>query len=114
MDLLKKQDGTTILETLIGILILGIIVTISFALLIKVFGNQKLMNEQEAYQLANETISNSINTYSITDTSFNNNKGNLLVERKVLSEDMVHKITVKVYSAFSKNEIVSLTATIVK
>ena len=72
MDLLKKEGGATIIETMTGIIIFGLALTLSFAIFTKLFSSPTVMHKQEAFQLANQEITNSINAKAMTDTTYKN------------------------------------------
>jgi len=108
MDKLKDQSGYTIMETLVSILLIGIIITLFAMFFNQVFSNPKLLLRSEALNLANQEVERSINTKSTTDTSYTNNQANLRIERKIESEESLVKAIVSVKSVIAGKEILSL------
>ncbi|MFC2139723.1 hypothetical protein ACFLR4_03590 [Bacteroidota bacterium] len=114
MDLLVKEEGTTIIEVLVGLTILGIVMTLSLGVMVKIYGNPKIVSRQEALMLADQEITNCINTRAVTDTVYTNPKGNLFIERSVSSRKNINDVSVSVYSSSSEQLIVSLSVSIVE
>ena len=114
MDLLKKEDGSTIIENLVGIIIMGLIVTLSFSVLIKLYSNPSLLQKDEAFLLASQEVSNCINSKSISDTTYKNSSGNLQLTRTITMEGGAYKTTVKVVAVGVNREIITLSSYYVK
>ena len=110
MDLLNKDSGETMIETLVGIILLGIIVTVSFSILIRIYSNPNTIHKHEAFLLASQEITNCINNKTVTDTIYTNTNENLTVSRKILKHEDFYTVSVKVVPTNSELEIVSLSA----
>jgi len=110
MDLLKNENGATMIETLVGIILLGIIITVSFSLLIKIYSNPNLIHKHEALLLASQEITNCLNNKILVDTSYTNINKNLTVTRKIRVDENIYTAVVKVTPARSELEIVVLSA----
>lgn len=76
------NNGTTIIESLVVILLLGILLTLTASFFTEIFNNQKMLRG-EALQLANQEVERTLSQQSVNDTSYVNEKGNLKVIRKV-------------------------------
>jgi Tfp pilus assembly protein PilV len=109
MDLLKKENGTTILETLVVILLLGILVTLTAGFFTTIFNNKNML-KGDALQLAQQEISRTISETSEQDTSYSNGTGNLRVRRLVYKEEGLYKVEVLVSRASTDSLIISLKA----
>lgn len=114
MDKLKDQRGYLILEALVGIIILGLVVTFSVMFFNQIFANSKILLRSDALLLAKQEIDRSQNFRVITDTSYFNQKGNLKVIRNIKHESNIYKATVTVASDSGKKEILSLSVLYVK
>lgn len=110
MDKLKDQLGYTIMETLVGIILIGLIITFFAMFFNQIFSNPKLLLRSEALTLANLEIEKSINTKAINDTIYKNTNGNLLIKRNIKQEKKLVKSTVVVQTVSSKDSILTLTA----
>lgn len=96
MDILKTEHGFSIIETLVAIIILGLL-----AVFITSFFNQMLRNPQlvlrtKAIYLAEQEINYCINRKAFNDTSYINNEFNLLILRQVITYENNFKINVSV------------------
>ena len=114
MDLLKSEKGATIIETLVAIILLGLIITISFTIFVRLYGNKTLLYKQEAFQLANQEIINCMNTKIVSDTTYTNKNGNLLIERKINKQSEIYKVIINVNASSDNKNIVTLITTYVK
>ena len=108
MDKLNSQDGYTITETLVGIILLGITITLFSFFFNQVFRNPKILLRSEALYLADQEIEFSINHRITRDTSYINEKGNLLAERIIAKTNGLNKATISVLSKTNKQNILSL------
>ena len=86
MDLLRDEKGTTILETLVVILLLGILVTLTAGFFRTIFNN-KYMLKGDALQLAQQEINRVLSEKSENDTTYTNETENLKVQR-IITEDV--------------------------
>lgn len=114
MGILKDESGTTLIETLVSIGLLGVLIVLSVMVYKNFFSNPKMLLRNEALYLANQEISNSINMKFITDTVYSNENGNLTVERKIYDMETFNKIVVSVVFLQNKKELVKLSADIKK
>ncbi|MBK7980268.1 MAG: type II secretion system protein [Ignavibacteriae bacterium] len=114
MDKLKNQKGYIILEALVGIIILGLVVTFSVMFFNQIFANSKILLKSDALLLAKQEIDTSINFRTTTDTSYFNQKGNLKVIRNIKAESNIYKAVVTVASDSGKKEILSLSVLYIK
>ncbi|MBU0474987.1 MAG: hypothetical protein KKF62_12605 [Bacteroidetes bacterium] len=110
MDKLKLEDGYTITEALVGIIILGLTITLFAFFFNLVFSNPKILLRSEALYLADQEIENSLNNKVSRDTSYTNNNGNILVERKISSDNNLTKVKISVFSKSNKQIILSLSS----
>ena len=109
MDILKKENGTTILESLVVILLLGILITMTASFFSTIFNNKNML-KAEALMLAQQEISRTISEVSEQDTLYVNEKGNLKVHRIVYKEDKLNKIEVLVSKVSTDSIIISFKA----
>ena len=109
MDLLREENGTTILESLVVILLLGILITLTAGFFTTVFNNKNML-KGEALLLAQQEISRTISEASQRDTSYTNETGNLIVRRIVYKEDELCRIEVLVSRVSTDSLIISLKA----
>lgn len=109
MDLLKEENGTTILESLVVILLLGILITLTAGFFTTVFNNKNML-KGEALLIAQQEISRTISEVSERDTSYTNETGNLSVRRIVYKDTELCKVEVLVSKASTDSLIISLKA----
>ena len=83
---IKCNDGTTIIESLVVILLLGILVTLTASFFTEIFNNKQMLRG-EALELANQEMERTLSQQSVNDTSYFNEKGNLRVIREVNEEN---------------------------
>lgn len=86
MDLLTKQNGTTLLESLVIILLLGILLNITASFFNMILNNNNML-KTEALQLAQQEIERTISQFSEHDTIYLNESGNLKVRRIVFKNE---------------------------
>jgi len=99
MDILNQDSGFSIIETLVTILIVGILIIIVSIFMETIFSNPRLFLKSKALYLGQEEINYVINHSAYTDTSYFNNKANLFVNRQITELDKVYKINVSVMKA---------------
>lgn len=109
MDLLKEEHGTTILETLVVILLLGILVTLTASFFSNLFNNERILRG-EALSIAQQEISRVLSEKSETDTLFKNEKGNLQIRRVVYKEEKLNLIEIMVSKSSNDSLILTLKA----
>lgn len=108
MDLLKEEKGTTILETLVVILLLGILVTLTTAFYSNIFSNKNML-KADALQLANQEISKVLSERCISDTIYFNEKKNLKVERNIYQSELLNAVKVSISKSSNDSLILVLT-----
>lgn len=109
MDLLKEEQGTTILETLVVILLLGILVTITTAFYSNIFSNKNML-KADALQLAKQEISKVLSERCISDTIYYNDKKNLKVQRNISQNDLINSVQVTVSKSNPDSVVIGLNA----
>lgn len=107
---IKENMGFSIYETLVSIVIVGITITLSISVLVSVISNPVLSRKKEALLIALACIDKSIADKSITDTTFSNSSGTLLLTRTVTSLDSLNKISVEVKSANTNRVLIHFEA----
>lgn len=107
------NNGTTIIESLVVILLLGILVTLTTSFFTEIFNNQKMLRG-EALQLANQEVERTLSQQSVKDTSYLNENGNLKVIRIVNNENEYYIIAVSVYRRGVDSAIVLLETNYIK
>jgi len=108
MDKLKNEYGYTLLETLVGIIILGLVIAFFAMFFNQVFANSRIFLIGDATILAKQEIERCINFRIKTDTSYFNNKGNLQVLRDIKFDGELNNAVVTVSSDSGRNEILFL------
>ena len=56
MDLLKREDGFTIIESLVSIVLLGLIAGMSIMVISRIYTNPKMLIKGEAGMIASQEI----------------------------------------------------------
>ena len=108
MDLLKEEKGTTILETLVVILLLGILVKITTAFYSNIISNRNML-KTDALWLAKQEISRVLNEKPGNDTTYYNASKNLRVERNIYQNDLLNTIKVSISRTGNDSLILVLT-----
>lgn len=111
MDKLKGQEGYTLVESLVGIIILGLVITFFAMFFNQIFGNPRILLKGEALIMASQELDRCLDIKAITDTSYFNRQGNLKIKRKVELIGKLNKAIVSVASDSGRNEILSLSVT---
>ena len=114
MGILNDENGSSLIETLVSMLILGIVVVIFFSIYIKIFTNPILVYKSEALSMANQEVMNSINKKVCSDTSYYNLNNNLLVERVIEGTNGLYKVQVTVSYSQGQKNLVTLSGEFVK
>jgi Tfp pilus assembly protein PilV len=78
MDLLKNEEGTTLIEALTSMVVLGLIVGITTMFISSIYENPALFLKREALSMASSEMNNSKNSKATTDTSYSNSSGNMI------------------------------------
>ena len=108
MDLLKKESGYLLIETLVGIILFGMIVTFSLVIFNKIFSNPNNLLRSEALYLAEAEIDNCIKQKSFRDTVYSNESNFLNIYRIIEVKDSVISAAVSVQIIKLNKEIISL------
>lgn len=107
MDILKKENGTTILESLVVILLLGILITLTAGFFTTLFNNKNML-KSEALLLAQQEISRVTTEKSENDTTYTNVTENLKVQRFIYKEEALNRVEVMISKTSSDSIILSL------
>ncbi|PIP77570.1 MAG: hypothetical protein COW85_08310 [Ignavibacteria bacterium CG22_combo_CG10-13_8_21_14_all_37_15] len=108
MDILKREEGVSIIESLVSIVILGLIVVSGVMVMSGLFTHPRALLKGEACQLASSEIDFSLKHTSLIDTSYTNSTGNLLVKRHIAEIDSLTRIEVKVTYKGTSEEVATL------
>jgi hypothetical protein len=109
MDLLRN-DGYTIIETLVSFVILGLFVTFTVGIYISLFHNPNLVLKSEALLAASREMECAINNRSLSDTTFLNENNNLKIFRKVSKGENIYKIDIFVFFKADTTMLLNLSA----
>ena len=109
MDLLEEK-GFTIIETLVSIFMVGLILTLTVIFFNNILLNSTFIYKNEAFYLANNEIERVINSDLVTDTTYTNEKGSLIINREVVPENNTFQVVVTVTAKINQKEIIVLTA----
>ena len=109
MDILK-QDGYSIIETLVSFVILGLIVTFTVGVYLNLFHNPKLILKSEALHLASHEMDCVLNNKTYNDTTYLNEHKNLQILRKISREESLFRVDILVFFVPNKTELIDLSA----
>lgn len=109
MDLLKEENGTTILETLVVILLLGILVTLTASFFTTIFNNKNML-KGDALQLAQQEINRVLSEKSENDTTYNNETENLKVQRIITKDVDLNSVDVMISKSSTDSLLLLLKA----
>lgn len=101
-------------ETLVGMVMLGIIVTLTIMFINSVLSNPKLLVRGEALNLAKNEISKCTLLKTTTDTLYNNKMGNMSIKRTVVEGTKTIDLKVSVLHIASEKELIVLSKTILR
>ena len=105
---MNNQSGFSLIETLVSMVILGLLVTFTIMFFNNIYSNPKLLLRSEALLLADVEISKCMNFKLASDTSYINLNGNLEVIRNVIREERLLKVAITVRAKSNKKEILKL------
>ena len=108
MDILKKEEGMSIIDSLVSIVILGVVVMLTVLVIKGIFTHPRALLKGEACMLASQEIDYSLKYKAIADTTYKNAKGNLLLTRQVSAADSLTRINVRVTYIGTGEEVVTL------
>jgi type II secretory pathway pseudopilin PulG len=109
MDLLIEENGTTILETLVVILLLGILVTLTAGFFTTIFNNKNML-KGEALQLAQQEINRVLSEKSENDTTYKNKTENLKVQRIITKDEKLNYVEVMISKSSTDSLLLLLKA----
>lgn len=102
------KKGFSIIETLVGIVLLGIIAALSLSIYLNLLSNPKNFLRGEAFTLASQEVEYIKTFKPVTDTNYFNAKGTLQVNRQIEFQDSINHFSVKVSSKQKNIEIIKL------
>ena len=114
MDLLKIEEGTTLVEALTSMVLLGIIVGITTMFISSIYENPALLLRREAFTMATAEINNSKNSKATTDTSYTNSSKNMILKREIEINENSISISVDVSESKSKKSLVNISTKYIK
>lgn len=110
----NKESGFSLIETLVSILVLGLIVTFSLVFFDKIYSNPQILLKGEALRLAELEMSYCINNKIATDTVYMNSGNNLMIERRVSDNKGLLNAEVKILPINQVKELISLEVSYIK
>lgn len=114
MDILKNEKGTTLIEALTSMVVLGLIAGITTLFISSIYEKPALFLKREALSMAKSEINNSKNSRTETDTAYSNFGGNLTLKRDVVISDNIVSVTIEVYQTNTKNSLIKLFTKFIK
>lgn len=108
MDTLKKEDGFTIIESLVGIILLSLFVGLSAMVINGIYSRPQILMKGEASTLASQEIDYSLKMKPAGDTVYENGSGNMVVRREITQADSLAHIVVTVSAKGSGRMIARL------
>jgi len=108
LDLLKSENGFTIIETLVAILLLGLLVVGATGFFGTLYNSPKILLRNEALALASNEIDRCISYRILTDTLYKNPVGNLQVKRNVIMKADLNEVIVGVYWSDKNKKLIEL------
>ncbi|MFH0736291.1 MAG: hypothetical protein V1773_17020 [bacterium] len=114
MDLLKNEDGTTLIEALTSMVVLGVMVGITTMFISSIYEKPALFLKREALSMASSEINNSKNNKATTDTSYLNFSGNMKLKREIEIDDNIVVISVDVTEEKTEKSLVKLSTKYIK
>lgn len=94
--ILRNNEGFSLVETLVSIVIAGITITLGITAYTSIISNPDLTYKNEAFLLASDCIDNSLSNRAFSDTAYYNSTGYLRIERKVIIVNSLNLISVEV------------------
>ncbi len=105
MDLLKNENGSTILEALVVIILIGILSVLTMTFF-NVILNTSLRTKQEAQTLAYQELNRTISQAARSDSIYLNHKGNLIISRNITEEERYIKAEIEIKKSSSDSTII--------
>jgi prepilin-type N-terminal cleavage/methylation domain-containing protein len=106
-----KDEGFSLIEALVSIVILGLLSSIFFSFLSNTINKPVLTYRAEALVLAQNEIQRTIAARNLRDTSYCNMKGNMTIYKHVTENESLYKINVVVLYN-NKIELINLPFTV--
>lgn len=100
---ISRKSGFTIIETLVAIILLGLVSTMGIMVFNQLWGNKAIMLKKEAFLYASQEIDRCIDERLVSDTVYYSNSRTLKVNRKIEPEGNLNKIIVNIQD--SKNTV---------
>lgn len=111
MDILRKDGGFSLIETLVAMLLLGLLVTFTVTFFNDLFDKPSIFLKNQALCIAYDEMNYCLNQKISTDTTYVSNQKNLSVNRNITRELYGYDLNVNVYLTDNqKKNIVSLSA----
>ncbi|QQS36966.1 MAG: type II secretion system protein [Ignavibacteriales bacterium] len=107
MDLLNNENGSTILEALVVIVLIGILAVMTTSIF-NIVLNNPVSIKQEALNFAYQEMNRVISQSAMTDSVYTNDKGNMIVQRNITELDSNLIVEISVKKSYSDSTIVSL------
>ncbi|NLT50528.1 MAG: prepilin-type N-terminal cleavage/methylation domain-containing protein [Ignavibacteria bacterium] len=104
-----QSSGFSMIETLVAILLLGIISSLFIIFFNDIFSNPKIFLKGKALNAANEEINYSLAHKSAGDTSYFSENGVLFISREIEIIENIRKVEVKVLFHDQNTELTKLT-----
>ncbi|HEX2982196.1 MAG TPA: type II secretion system protein [Ignavibacteriales bacterium] len=108
MKIISRNEGYTIIEALVGIVILGLILVFTVSVFNRLFANPQLLLKGEALYLADQEIKHVINDKDFETLEYESAGRNMLVRRTVSEGAKLYEVQVSVIFKGTGKEIVSL------
>lgn len=107
MVLLERENGSSIIESLVVILLLGILVLFTSLFFNRLFNNYNLVR-YEALQIAQLEIVKCIDQSAVNDTFYVSELSKFKISRIVLNDSNVTRVEVIISRIHDGNQIISL------
>ena len=106
-EYINSENGFTIIESLVTILIIGLILTMTIIVFNNLFSAPGLLLKSDAFSAATEEISKCVENRTSTDTIYNVSN-NLVLKRKISSVDELLMANVSIIQKHNDNNIITL------
>ena len=108
MDLLKKENGETLIEVMVAIVIIGLITGFTLIFFTNIFENPRLLKKDDALFYANQEINYAVKNRQTRDTVYFSPDSSMLIERKIVKDKNIYNINVNVKLKNSDKFLVEL------
>ena len=114
-QIFQMNSGFTIIETLVAIILLGLVSSMGIMVFNQLWGNKKIMLKKEAFVYASQEIDRCISEKIYSDTVYTNSSGSLSINRRIEPSGKLDKIMVIVQdSKNSAKKIIELSVLVNK